>query len=304
MNQFAYSLISVLLFIGIGYFAKQRKLLDIEHAKKIIKFLFTIPLPILVFTSFASNRIEPKYLYLPLIACLVTLSMLGISYFVGNLLRLQRKTLGTLMTASGISSTLLFALPFIAAFYGQEQTRYLFLYDFGNGLMAWTVVYYLSGKMGNKQNLKRSDSLKSIVKNPMIWALLLGISSALSGIVLPVFVKQIAQQMSSFTNPLILCCVGIFLHLHFFADKKNMVKIAVGAILIMGVSLGLVYMFTQIFGITGVIQKILMICGLAPAGTLTVVFSAEHDLDTDYASALVASTMFFAILLIPLLIAI
>jgi len=304
MNQFFVSLISVLLFISIGYLARQFKLLDLDIGKKIIKFLFTIPLPILVFSSFASNPIETQFLSLPLIACLITISLMAISYLVGKALKYDRKTLGTLMTASGISSTLLFALPFIAAFYGPEQTRYLFLYDFGNGLMAWTLVYYWAGRMGNKHGLKISDSIKIFLKNPMIWALVLGVIVALSGLALPPVVKNIANQMGGFTNPLILCCVGIFLNLNFFKQKENLAKILLGMALVMGVSIGLAFTLTALLGITGIVQKIVLICGLAPAGTLTVAFSAEHDLNTEYASALVAATMFFAILLMPLLIAI
>lgn len=303
MNSFVFSLISVLLFVAIGYFAKKINLLDADVAKKLIKFLFTIPLPLLVFTSFATNQIEIKLFSLPLIAVLMTGTLLLISYLAGRAFKFERKTIGTLMTASGISSTLLFALPFVIAFYGQEQAKYLFLYDFGNGLMAWTVVYYLAGKMGNKQQLKLSDSIRTFLKNPMIWALLLGIIVSIIGITLPQFVKQFSQQIGSFTNPLILCCVGIFLNLDFFKQRKNLVKVALGTILTMGVSFGLAYVLTQLFGLLGVIQKIVLICALAPAGTLSVAFSAEHDLDVEFASALVAATLFFALILMPFLIA-
>jgi predicted permease len=304
MNQFYSSLFSVLLFISIGYIAKHIKLLDVDFAKKLFKFLFTIPLPILVFSSFASNPVETKFLALPLVGSIVALSLLLVSYFIGRLLKFDKKTLGTLMTSAGITSTLSFALPFVGTFYGQENTRYLFLYDFGGAIVVWTLVYYLAGRMGNKHGQKVTESLKSFLKNPMLWALIFGITVALSGVVLPPIFKLISQQMGAFTNPLILCGVGIFLNLSFFKDKKNLAKILLGAVVIMGISLGLAYVLTTFFGLTGVVQKVALICALAPSGTLSVAFAAEHGLDTEYASALVASTMFFAILLLPLLIAI
>lgn len=304
MNQFFVSLFSILLFIAIGYIAKRTKLLDVETGRKLFKFLFTIPLPILVFSSFASNPVETKFLYLPLIGAIVALSLLTVSYLIGSVLKFDRKTLGTLMTASGITSTLSFALPFVATFYGQENTRYLFLYDFGGAVIVWTLVYYLAGRMGNKHSQKITKSLQTFLKNPMLWALVLGIVVALSGVTLPSIMKSIAQQMGGFTNPLILCGVGIFLNLSFFKQKKNLAKIVLGAGIAMGVSLGLAYGLTTLFGITGIVQKVALICALAPSGTLTVVFAAEHDLDTEYASALVAATMCFAILLVPVLIAI
>ncbi len=82
-----------------------------------------------------------------------------------------------------------------------------------------------------------------------------------------------------------------------------MAKILLGVLLIMGLSLLLAFGLTTIFGITDVVQKVVLISALAPSGALAVPFAVEHDLDSEYASALVAATMFFAILLVPILIA-
>src|SRR5258708_18371119 len=103
MNSFFTSLLSVLFFIALGYVLKQLKVLDYKACKKIFKFLFTIPLPILVFTSFASNPIESKFLLLPIIGGIVCISLVIISYFVGSAFRFDRKSIGTLMTAARIT---------------------------------------------------------------------------------------------------------------------------------------------------------------------------------------------------------
>jgi hypothetical protein len=304
MNEFTTSLITILFFIGVGYLAKHTKLLDVDVTKKLYKFLFTIPLPILVFTSLVNTNIEGKFLILPLIGSIISISLVCVSYIIGRALRLERKKLGTLMIAAGITSTLSFALPFISVFYGQEATKYLFLYDFGGAIIVWTFVYFIGGVMGNKRGQKLGQSILTFIKNPMIWALLSGLILAVVGFDLPVIFDSVSNKISGLTNPLILIGIGIFLNLGFFKQKQNLFKIILGITIVMGVSITLAFGLTTLFGIDGVMQKVVLISALAPAGALTVPFTAEHDLDTDYASALVASTMFLAILLVPILVAI
>lgn len=79
-------------------------------------------------------------------------------------------------------------------------------------------------------------------------------------------------------------------------------QLTVSAVIVMGVSLLTAIVLTNLFHIAGIIQKIVYLCAIAPAGSLTVAFSAEHDLDIEFASALVAFTMAIAIAIVPLLI--
>lgn len=83
----------------------------------------------------------------------------------------------------------------------------------------------------------------------------------------------------------------------------NDFTILLGAVMIMGLSVSLALLLTFGFDVEGTARRVVLISAIAPSGALTVPFSVEHDLDIEYASALVAATMFFAILLVPILIA-
>lgn len=67
MNDFVGALISVLVFIAMGYMARRFKLLDENITRTIYRFLFTIPLPVVVLVSLANARAEVRSLALPLI---------------------------------------------------------------------------------------------------------------------------------------------------------------------------------------------------------------------------------------------
>lgn len=295
-------LISVFSLIFIGYFSKVSKIIDEDFAKKAIKFLFFLPLPILVFLSFATTKLDLSLSIYPIISILVQSILILVSFMIGRLLKFNNKSLGTLIAASGITSTLVFALPFIQAFYGTENLKYLFMYDFGNGLMAWTVVYLITGYLGNKRGLGIKKGVLNFAKNPMIFALLLGIIFGLLKFELPLFFTQMKTTLSGFINPLLFISIGVLLDFRYFSSKENLSRLLLSAGVVMGVSVLLAYIFTVLFSISGIGQKVILISAVSPAAALAVAFSVEHDLDQKYASALVAFTMVLGIILVPLII--
>lgn len=298
MNEFTTSAVTSLVIISIGYLAKRFKLLDIKTTRELYKFLFTIPLPIVVFTSLASSSPDTESLKLPIIGGLISVILVALSFAIGKFIKLDRKTLGTLMTAAGITSTLSFALPFILVFYGQESARYLFLFDFGGAIVVWTFVYYISGVMGNKRGQSFNQAVLNLIKAPMIWALVLGFLVSILEITLPNVVNAISNKLASFVSVLILLGIGVFFVFNFFAYRKNFAKLALGIFITMGLSALLAYILTDLLGVTGIAQKVVIISALAPAGALAIPFCAEHDLDVEYASALVTTSTALAVVFV------
>lgn len=295
-------LLSVFSLIFVGYISKALKIIDEDFARKAIKFLFFLPLPILVFLSFATTKLDLSLGIYPIISIIIQSILIVISFIIGKLLKFNNKTIGTLIAASGITSTLVFALPFIQAFYGIENLKYLFMYDFGNGLMAWTVVYLITGYLGNKKQLGIKKGIMSFVKNPMIFALFFGVIFGLLNIQLPQIFTQLKTTLSGFINPLLFVAIGILLDFKYFLSRDNLSKLFLSAGIVMGISAILAFFLTSFFGITGIGQKVILISAVSPAAALAVAFSVEHDLDQKFASALVAFTMALGIILVPLII--
>jgi len=297
-----FTFINVFLLILIGYSSKKFKVADLDLAKRLIKFLFFLPLPILIFLSFAFTKIDSSLIVYPLISVLISFILIALSFLLGKILKFNSKSTGTLIAASGITSTILFAMPFIQAFYGQENLKFLFMYDFGNGLMAWTVVYFITGFLGNKKELGIKKGILSFLKNPMLFALIFGLLFSILGIELPLFLNQLKTTIGGFVNPLLLIIIGIFLDFSYFFNKENFTKLLLSSGIVMGASFVLAYFITILIGITGVGQKIILISAVSPAASLAVAFSIEHDLDQKFATALVAFTMALGIILVPLII--
>ena len=121
------------------------------------------------------------------------------------------------------------------------------------------------------------------------------------GVTVPTLLLDVSKTLSGFTNPLILICIGVFLDFAYFKNKKNILDLIVTAVLVMGCSFLLAIGLTNLFVLPELARKVVLMCALAPAAGLTVAFSAEHNLDLEFASAIVALTMALGVLLIPFL---
>lgn len=300
--DFLLNISPIFVFILFGYLGKKLGYIDLDAGKKLVKFLFFVPLPILVFISFASTKFTSEMIKFPIISAVITLALLGIGYLVGKMVKFPPKTLGAFLAICSIPSTLLFALPVIATYYGSENSIYLFLYDLGDGLLTWTLIYLVVSRFGNKKDVPLSKGIKSFAKNPMIIALIGGITFSILGLGIPDYFVTLNSKISAFVSPLLLIAVGIFLDFSFFSKVKNIGKLLLSSTIKMGVSLLAGIALVNLFGISGVQKEIVLIASMCPAASLSVAFSAENDLDVDFASAAVAFTIVLGMILTPILI--
>ncbi len=292
----------VFVLIGFGFLAKIFKLMTPENTRSLIKFLFSIPLPILVFHTFATTEIDSSLFNYSIISGSVVLSSILLAFLISKLFKFDSKTTGTIIVTSGFASTLLFALPFISSFYKIEELKVLFLYDFTHALIAYSLIYYLAGRFGNKRSEPIVHSLASIIKTPMIIALVTGLLWSIFHFPLPSIVGDLSDKIGSFFGPIILICIGNLLNLKFIMKPQNLFKamIAVSVKMLFGFLVAMVLI--DILEIEDSAEKIVLICASTPSAGLSVVFASENGLDTDLTSAIIAISMLIGLITTPLII--
>lgn len=291
----------IFVLLLIGQLSKLSKCVPADFPKNVMKFLFFLPLPLLVFLSFALIDFNSELIKFPIIAVIVSTILVFVSIGLSRILGYERKTTGSLIVAAGVTSTLLFTMPFVQTILGEKNLRYLFMYDLGNGLMAWSVIYILAGLYGNAKDLGVRKSLNSILKNPMIFALLLGLLVGALGIKFPDVFAQIKNTLSSCINPLMLIMIGMLLDFKYFMKVRNISKLSFAVIVVMGISLLISFILTWLFGINNDGQRVVLMAAASPAASLAVAFSVEKELDVDFATALVAVTMLLGVVVVPLI---
>jgi hypothetical protein len=127
--------------------------------------------------------------------------------------------------------------------------------------MAWTVVYLITGYLGNKKQLGIKKGILSFVKNPMIFALFFGIMFGILNIQLPQIFAQFKTTLSGFINPLLFVAIGILLDFKYFSSRENLSKLFLSAGIVMGISA--IWLISLLFYRNR--SKVILVSAVSPA---------------------------------------
>lgn len=296
MNEIVIKIIPVILIFFLGYLVKKLKLLHKENADLLLKIVFYISLPALIILSIAKIEITKDFFYLPIIPILVIFIIFVVSYFIGKLFNLPRKTLGVYLIGTLIMN-IGFTLPFFIAAYGNEGLARASMFDFGNALLTLTFVYFIACKYGNDK-VHHKTMIKKFALLPPIWALLIGIALNFTNVTIPSVADNFLQLVGNLTIPLIMLSLGIY----FTPKIIRLLPLSSAIITRMGFGLLLGFLFVKLFDLDGLNRLIVLIGSAAPVGYNTLVFSSLENLDKEFAASLVSISILLGIIFIPLLI--
>jgi predicted permease len=97
--------------------------------------------------------------------------------------------------------------------------------------------------------------------------------------------------------PLVMLALGIY-----FSPRLVKWRLLVTVLLIRsGGGLVLALALSALFGLEGLTRSVLIICGAAPVGYNTLVFSSLATLDVEFAASLLSTSILLALLYVPAL---
>ncbi len=296
MNEIIVKIIPVILIFILGYFLKRIKVLDKQNGDLFLKVVFNIALPALIILSITNIDLTFDLMYLPLIAVLVIMCTYFISRFIGKFFHLNSQSFVVFLVASLIMN-IGFTLPFFIAAYGDEGLARISIFDFANGLLTFTFIYYLACKFGGTS--KGSKVLiKKFIYSPPLWALIVALVLNLINVKLPHLGRDFFQILGNMTIPLIMLSLGIYFSPRIirFGAMSTSIFIRMGV----GFLLGL--LFVNLFNLEGLNQIIVLIGASAPVGYNTLTFSSMENLDKEFAASIISYSILIGIIFIPLLI--
>ncbi|MFH1638215.1 MAG: AEC family transporter [Candidatus Woesearchaeota archaeon] len=295
MDELLVKILPVIFLFILGYFLKKIGLLTKKHAEIFLKVVLYVSLPPLLLLSLLSIDLSFELAFLPLIAAIIVLAALLVSYPVGRSMKLPRKTFGVFVIGTMVMN-FGFVLPFIIAGYGDEGIAASVIFNFGNIFLHFTLVYFLACKYGtNRQDTK--EMLKKFVLLTPLWALGIGILFNLCRIGLPKAVEGTLELVGSLTVPLTMIALGVFLG----SRIMRPMALALGLLIRMGFGLFLGVMLSWLFGLEGILRAVVIISAAAPVAYNTVTFASIEHLDQDFAASMVSIAILLGIVLTPLL---
>lgn len=200
----------VFLLMILGLFFRKIGWIDEEFAEKMNKFVFRVPLPVLVFNDLASVDFRQAWNARFVLFCFtVTVGSIAVSWAISLLLH-RRALRGEFIQASYRSSAALLGIAFIQNIYGTAGMAPLMiigsvpLYN----IMAVVVLsVFKPGQTGlDSEAVKRT--LRGILTNPIILGIAAGLLWSASGIAIPPVMKKTLSNIGAVAAPMGLMAMG------------------------------------------------------------------------------------------------
>lgn len=219
----------VFLIVVFGYFASKRGLLTKGFLDGGSKSVYTVFMPLLMFTSVYGTGdldiVDPMLVILIILAQFV---IIGISYFVYEGMGFDREDMAILIQTSVRSNIVLFGLALARNYYGDTEVSIIAIYigvvsAFSNGFAI--VIYEVLTRTGD--NVNPIQLLKGILKNPILIAALLALSFNVIDVKVYGPVLKALKDIGGMATPLGLICIGGILKLESTAEESRVVKASV-----------------------------------------------------------------------------
>ncbi len=285
----------ILLFFA-GYILKRLGILEKKDAKVLTNLLIYLIVPIVIINAVSKANITKDLLLLPVSAVIIVICLILSGFLIARFLNLRTKTKGVFIISFATFEGGTIGYSFMLAAFGEAGLSRIVIFDFGQIIIAFTLVYFIACRFGNS-NAKVSESIKKTIRSPLIWSIVIGLILNMIG-----FDNAFVNNFFDVTSGALLFAVMVMLGLEFQPVLSHFKLPAITILLKTVVGLSLGYIVSIIFGFTGVERAaVLVMSSLAPS-ILVIAFSEQNGLDTEYAANLLSIAIPFSIILVAALI--
>ena len=288
------------IIVAVGYICDKLSIYTEETARKTVNFLLYFVASCTLVNSFIKIEATPETIGKFFTAFAVSAATHTIAILL-NMLTFRNKSdeKNPVYKFACIYGNVAFmALPLAQAVLGDEGVLYC-----AGGAVVFNLFTFTHGvKLMGKQGTKLS--VKKLLINPGVIAVVIGLPIFLSGLELPYIVTRPVEMLADLNTPGAMLVFGTYLSR---TDLKTMLfdKKIYGVALMKLIVLPLICMGVYyLFGLSGTLLTAVIITASVPSANNTFMFASVYGRDTATASKTVALVSFLSILTMPIIIAI
>ncbi|MCQ2569130.1 MAG: AEC family transporter [Candidatus Saccharibacteria bacterium] len=288
------------IILALGFLLGKLKLISPKTNKDLVNLLLTVFMPASLFVAFpASYSDETSGMFLSGLAggFIVMMAVILISKLIFNKKFFKNeKQRSAAQFALIFNNATFLGYPIIASTFGEQGIiPYCgFIIAFNIALFSYGV-YLFKHKIDGKLVL-------SVITNPNIIAVILGVIVFLTSFKLPSFVKDSVQFTSNATTALSIICVGYMLSNAKFLKLIKKWKLMLTALIQLVVGPLATWGLLSLLGFP---QEVIVVCTLIqalPTATSLGLFASKHGGDETEASELVTISTVLSIITMPLMV--
>jgi len=300
LDHFVFSLNSVIPIFAVvflGWFIRRRGLLDRESVARMNAVVFQFALPVMMFREISNASMDEIFdATLPAFAVVATLAIFGLTWLFTHLTVKEDKARGAFIQGAFRGNYTILGIPITANIMGPSNAGKAvllatFVVPLYNVLSVFILCYYNGEGLSGKKLAKHT--LMNIVKNPLIWGILLGIPFSAFQIEMPVAVSRSVNSLGGMATPLALIGIGASIDFRSFGQKLKP-SLAAAAVKLLAAPL-IVVPCAVAFGFRGESLAVLYVLSAVPSAVASYIMADSMGGDGELAGGIVVLTTFFSV---------
>jgi len=287
-------ILSIMMVIGI--YARRKGFIDDRVEKGLSAILINITLPLMIINSFClefdkdimGNAIK-IFLY-SIVIHLVLLILSRCIYFKAN----DRKKPLLIFTTS-FSNCAFMGYPVLNSIFGEIGVFYASIFTMVFTALVWTIgVSLFTGKISMK------EASKSILKNPSIWAVIIGIVIFIGQIKLPYAINSTVKSVGTMTTPISMIIIGSMLcgsNIKEMIGDFSLYYLSIVRLILVPIA---TYFIMNMFNIDSMLVAICTLLMAMPGAVVGPVIALSAGGDGKYGSQCIFITTLLSVITIPL----
>lgn len=293
----------VLLLTATGYVCAVRGWIGSETKAFLSRLIMTVAIPCMCIYGLTTRLTREmlveygRYLLVPLFC--ISLNYL-LSFLLGRLLRLPRRSLGVFVVMCSMSNTMFIGYAMCCELFGEESVPYIMLFYLVSTMFTQIVGLTVIRWAGESQHPSLRERLKFLI-SPAVLGVAIGFLLVLLGWPLPPLVRSYMGYMNSIVSPIALILTGKIIH---DIGLRNLrLDRITGFMLLFRFALapGVVLLACSLLGVAGLARSVFVIEAAMPVVTITVVAAAEYGADERLAAQGAAASTIACFFVIPVL---
>lgn len=292
-------LINMFFFMAIGYVFRKKNILDVYAGGAISRLIVNVFLPAMVIRSFSDNFkldvISDKIMII-VISVIVLMLTAVLSIYLAKIFSKDKSTQGIYMYSFTIPNLGYMGYPLIQAIFGDAALLDAMIYCMPYNVYIYTVGIRVLTSLKN-------TSIKGLLLNPSIMAMLVGAILGLTDIQLPGLVRSILVTAESCVSPCAMILTGtVFARINMKSVFTDWRSYAASAIRLLIIPLFFLAVFKAINLPNNWILPCVAILAM-PLGVNSVVFPEAYGGDAESGAKVCFMAAILALFTIPVVFA-
>lgn len=294
------TVLPLFLVIGIGFIFSRTKAFTPQWIDILNKYALYVGFPALVIASLMS--LEPGGLsFLPLIfhTSVYTVACMLLAFPVVKLFKLSRNMLRTLFLILPFGNFAYLGIPVLQSAYGDGMLPTAAILSAIYLFWLLTLGIILIEAVG-EDGIHPKNLLISLLKNPLLLSVFIGLGIAFGDINLPFFAEKTVTLFSNSVTAIILFALGLFLGTQKFGKPKEWYMVMVLVVATMLVLPACYYAYLKVVGMENMLTKASVLDAAMPLGLTPYVLASQYKLESKLAARVVVLGTFLSVFIIPL----